>query len=333
MDSSTVQQQQQQQQIFGDKKLKRKLIESVKSVKKKIKSLNEDKVELASTLQETFQPITKPLNTLLEQMDSKNNKTKEGKTETKLSNKEHDYNKDDDDDDEDSYEDADEESDPNNSSITSESMEELDSFQGDAINPLAKSYLDSVVINKVKKVPYGIHLQSNGCYIGDSIISFHQNYLIIKNVKFEYTPGLMELLFKKEPNEALVQVGDSANYLKIITMTNAHRRNFLPNGQIQGDRSTKYSLYIKQLSLPPSGKKGGCVNASSSSSSSMDMNKSLLMKKYTPNTDFKYWDDPNELIDRLRLLIGSQNAGNNSHNNEIIAIIEELQEANIIESS
>lgn len=82
--------------------------------------------------------------------------------------------------------------------------------------------------------------------------------------------------------------------------------------------------------MPSSVKKGGCVNTSPSS---MDMNKSLLMKKYTPNTDFKYWDDPNELVDRLRLLIGSQNAGNNSHNNEIIAIIEELQEANIIESS
>lgn len=45
-----------------------------------------------------------------------------------------------------------------------------------------------------------------------------------------------------------------------------------------------------------------------------------------------YWDNPNELIDRLRLLIASQNAGNNGHQNEIIAILEELVEANIIEA-
>lgn len=68
MDSPTV-------QIFGDKKLKRKLIQSVNSVKKKIKSLREDKADLTSTLQETFQPITAPLNSLLKHMDPKNDLT------------------------------------------------------------------------------------------------------------------------------------------------------------------------------------------------------------------------------------------------------------------
>jgi hypothetical protein len=36
-------------------------------------------------------------------------------------------------------------------------------------------------------------------------------------------------------------------------------------------------------------------------------------------------------VERLRLLIASQQAGNNSVNNEIISIIEELREAAIIE--
>lgn len=43
-----------------------------------------------------------------------------------------------------------------------------------------------------------------------------------------------------------------------------------------------------------------------------------------------YWDDPNELIERLRLLTSSTSAGHTGHNNEIISIIEELREANII---
>lgn len=47
--------------------------------------------------------------------------------------------------------------------------------------------------------------------------------------------------------------------------------------------------------------------------------------------DYKYWDDPNELVDRLRLLIASQSAGHSGHNNEIIEIIEELREAKIIQ--
>ena len=46
--------------------------------------------------------------------------------------------------------------------------------------------------------------------------------------------------------------------------------------------------------------------------------------------DYVYWDDLNELVDRLRLLLASQAAGNPSHTNEIISIIEELREAEII---
>lgn len=46
--------------------------------------------------------------------------------------------------------------------------------------------------------------------------------------------------------------------------------------------------------------------------------------------DYMYWDNPNELVDRLRLLIAERSAGNNNHDNEIHAIIEELREANII---
>lgn len=46
--------------------------------------------------------------------------------------------------------------------------------------------------------------------------------------------------------------------------------------------------------------------------------------------DYVYWDDPNELVDRLRLLLAERAAGNPSHINEIISIIEELREAGIV---
>lgn len=44
-----------------------------------------------------------------------------------------------------------------------------------------------------------------------------------------------------------------------------------------------------------------------------------------------YWDDVNELVNRLRVLVSSKNAGHTSHDNEILSILEELREANIIE--
>lgn len=47
---------------------------------------------------------------------------------------------------------------------------------------------------------------------------------------------------------------------------------------------------------------------------------------------YEYYDDPNELCDRLRLLISSQQAGNTNHSHEINSIIEELMECGIIKS-
>jgi len=44
-----------------------------------------------------------------------------------------------------------------------------------------------------------------------------------------------------------------------------------------------------------------------------------------------YWDDPNELVDRLQLLAASYQAGNKSHTNEIMSISEDLREADLIE--
>jgi len=43
-----------------------------------------------------------------------------------------------------------------------------------------------------------------------------------------------------------------------------------------------------------------------------------------------YWDNPNELVDRLRLLVASKSAGNTGVSNEIISIFEELLEAGLI---
>jgi hypothetical protein len=55
-----------------------------------------------------------------------------------------------------------------------------------------------------------------------------------------------------------------------------------------------------------------------------------LYKNTLPQTQLVYYDDPNELVTRLQLLTSSQNAGNSSVNNEIIAILEELRERKLI---
>jgi len=46
--------------------------------------------------------------------------------------------------------------------------------------------------------------------------------------------------------------------------------------------------------------------------------------------DYVHWDDPNELVDRMRLHEVSRQVGHNAHDNEMLSIIEELREAGII---
>ncbi|KAL4123049.1 hypothetical protein QTP88_015281 [Uroleucon formosanum] len=57
---------------------------------------------------------------------------------------------------------------------------------------------------------------------------------------------------------------------------------------------------------------------------------SSLYKDVLPQTQLVYYDDPNELVTRLNLLVSSQSVGNTGVNNEIISILEELRERNII---
>ena len=46
--------------------------------------------------------------------------------------------------------------------------------------------------------------------------------------------------------------------------------------------------------------------------------------------DYVHWDNPNELVNRLRLLDASHRADNNAHDNKMMSIIEELRDAGLI---
>lgn len=48
------------------------------------------------------------------------------------------------------------------------------------------------------------------------------------------------------------------------------------------------------------------------------------------DVDYLHWGDPDELVKRLRVLIGTKRARHTGHDNEIIYIIDELREVGII---
>lgn len=58
--------------------------------------------------------------------------------------------------------------------------------------------------------------------------------------------------------------------------------------------------------------------------------KLLYMNFSNKNIDYVYWDNPNMRVNGLRLVLATKDAGNTGHNNEMVSIIEELNEANIL---
>ena len=101
--------------------------------------------------------------------------------------------------------------------------------------------------------------------------------------------------------------------------TNAYRKYYKLNEAIRVQSSTKYIDYISKFS-----------SSSSNSKTGERLLPSYKIAHMYTYSDYIYWDDPNELVERLRLLIAETSAGNENHVNEIQSIIEELREAKFI---
>jgi len=159
--------------------------------------------------------------------------------------------------------------------------------------------LDSYSIDKT----YGPKLQSNGyAYLGKKEIKLNGNTLIIEDTSYPLTQGLISLIISKTPK--IYTTDDLNTYKRILIQTSAHLTS---DGKKIKKGGNKFTDIIKPLF--PSG----------SGLSVKLQNKSLV-----------YWNDPNELVERLRLLLASQAAGNTGLSNEILSIYEELYEAGLI---
>lgn len=160
---------------------------------------------------------------------------------------------------------------------------------------------------------YGIRFntEQEKFYIGDSELFIDGSDVIVRKKRYKGTPGLYELLFMKEPKR-FTQT-DEKHYQQIVLKTNANRRHYQHEKQIDGSRLKKYKDILAPLTM----KKGGGGG-------------NILMKVTNKNINYVHWDDANELVDRLKLLYASHEAGNTGVINEINSIIEELREAKII---
>lgn len=194
---------------------------------------------------------------------------------------------------------------------------------------IAKDYFLKLIRGgKVIDHNYGVRIHGNDWMIGDQKIEISDNDIIINDVKYNGTRGLYELIFMNSPNPYIYTDHDLSDYANILKITKVYRVNYSEMGKKRSNRGHKYLHIIAPIINGWETKGSGIATNPMTTYSDLVLpaasGDGIALTNNKP--EFIYFDDPNELVDRLRLLYGSQEAGNNSHKNEINSIIEELLE-------
>ncbi|PHT96340.1 hypothetical protein BC332_34734 [Capsicum chinense] len=234
-------------------------------------------------------------------------------------NDDDDYSKEDDDDDDESFQDA------TDKEKTTGHTEDDDSRETTTASNL------QFYLNELGKHPresdtaYGVRRAINGNFlVGNRTISFDSDGRLIldgDDEVFEPTPGFLELLFKKHPRNYTAD--DRAKFQRIVSLINAQRWDHHPHGRPKSNRSRKYWDLIKPLFATS-------APISTRTSPRKKLEKGSGIKIHRAKRELVYWDDLNELVQRLVLLVASKQAGHTDHDHEILSIIEELREADYI---
>lgn len=318
-----------------ERDLKKQIVKSAMAVKRKVDMIRDAKNKNDLALETIFKPIVDPINLLT----SKNDRTEHlQKTEYQASPKKiMKYEREGLCSSNEELTDSDSESDmednvlrDNNETLTVIPSGEFDvsdnSFKSLNSTPTAtpnQSLSWSTSSEVMNDIPFGVRNERGKLLLGKTCVYDNNHILKIGNHSLKKTPGLQELLYEKKPNLDVVTEDDLQSYKALLIDTNAHRRNYDPSKPINSNKGFKYRNIIKPL-FKFSRHKTTSIN-------SLKEGKGVkLLKTFKKNTDYVYWDDPNELVDRLKLLFASRDAGNTGLDNEIISIIEELYEAGII---
>ncbi|KAJ8884799.1 hypothetical protein PR048_010995 [Dryococelus australis] len=104
---------------------------------------------------------------------------------------------------------------------------------------------------------------------------------------------------------------DSGDYKRMLELTSAHIKNNDPVTNANKNENTQ-NLALSQL----------FTEVGDMSGSGLELNNNI---ENVQHVEYMYWNDRNELVDRLPLLHASMRAGNNFQVNKITAISEKLR--------
>ena len=174
-------------------------------------------------------------------------------------------------------------------------------------------------------------------YIGMTHVIVDKDDIIIKETgeRFIGTPGLWELITSRDPK--YFDVNDKYVYEKLMTKTNViHRNNDPKNPHPKGNRGDKW----KKLIGPIWYKSQGFSEENAIKMTNDRKYRERLVKKmrkikseYDGKGVVVIPSDPNALLERLDLLLASQEAGHTGVRNELVSICDELKRQGVLDTN
>ena len=165
-------------------------------------------------------------------------------------------------------------------------------------------------------------------YIGDQVLTFLDNGDIkVGRRVFKGTRALYHFLFMKTMPRSYTE-DDADAYTHILLLSSVHRKGFDPHQAIANTHLHKYKNVISPLFRRAVQRRRSQSGGQGDSTTTGEGYKLVTDQA----KDYVYYSDPNELVDRLRLLVAAEQAGNNldHHRNEMETILQELREIGII---
>ena len=160
----------------------------------------------------------------------------------------------------------------------------------------------------------GVERGKDGVYRGNNkMITIAYNNIYVDDEKFTGTPGLWELIMEDIPNPENYTKKDLEEYGKLLFKSNAIYQNFEPNNTYpRSNRSYKWKNIISLIWAERTAGKGVERTAG----------KGVVV---IPS-------DPNALLERLDLLLASQEAGHTGVRNELVSICDELKRQGVLDT-
>ena len=174
------------------------------------------------------------------------------------------------------------------------------------LGEIAKKYLK----DPNRDTTFGIRNKEGLYYIGNKQATIVNNNIVVGDEKFKGTRGLWELLMSKKPDTYYFDDNDYDEYAKLMVNTNALHSGYDPkNSYPRSSRGDKWNL-IRNIWA----------------------NRENIKKKegYEGEGVVVIPSDPNALLERLDLLLASQEAGHTGVRNELVSICDELKRQGVL---